>query len=159
MSHARLKSHRRIPLKERLLMGYLDIRQYARNESFYGSVGVLGLGYLFAGGAVLAYHFLYVIPDVIFITMFMLALLAWLPVRHANVVKWGGLFNLLVGLCGLFFHLDFGLNAAGNHYEWIVFAALAIGGLLSICRRVFNHWVWQTHDRLVKQYGYVKRAV
>lgn len=158
MSTQRLGNNQRIPFKDKLLMAVIDNRKYSRNESFYASVAVLGVGYGLTALSILLFNWLYIIPEFLLLPFFMIVLLGWLPVRHANVVKWGGLFNLVVGIIGLVFHLQFGLSIMGNHYEPMAFTVIAIGGVLSMCRRAFNHWVWKTHDRLVKQYGYSKRA-
>lgn len=156
MADNQVQQKQSVPFRDLVLMMVCQMRNYDRNQSFFASIFLLGLGYLFVAASVWFYQVCYFIPEAIFIAVFMIAMLAWMPVRYANLMKFGAYFNIAMASLGWVCHWEFGLSVFGSHFETLAYVAIIAGGILGLMRRFWNAFIWRQHDRLVRQYNFSK---
>ncbi len=126
-------------------------RPYARNARsnnwvFYNAY------ILFAALGLLFFHyipFLYMGGIALLATSFMAM---FMPVHYANIFRYGGIFNIIIGLAGLYFKIDLGLHIFSYNLNHYYFDGFLLGGALALYRRLWNAYVWNALDRFVVRY-------
>lgn len=136
----------RFETSKKMIWALFGHRAYARNHADGSLALKLSFTVMFAGIGLLGFYF---IPFKILGVIILLGFLSYgllEPIRSANTAPLFGWINLVLGCAGVYFHWHIGMTLFDDHFEFVLFWAFVVSGVLSIIRYLWNALIWKLLD-------------